>query len=1306
MMKNKTLTMKGVILTAFSLLCLHVVAQQDMTSRIKNPSFENGTTGWTQKNMAQQTNDAFGLKAGSKYLEKWTVRGNAVGSASLSQELTSLPAGKYELTVAAQNIQEDTPTSAQTGAYIFADDKTTTVTVRNTYTVAFTCITGSATIGFEAVNATGNWIALDNFRLALVSQDLSDELGAAIASAKQLYGSGTGNDASQLLTAINDAENTLQNTEADADAQAKAIIALEEAIDIYKRANASADSPLDMTDMITNPSFEIDGTTGWTNENMAVQGNNDFSIKNGSTYAEKWVAWGSAVGNAHISQTLTNMPSGRYQLKVAAQNIQQGSANTAQKGARIYANTHGADITVRKDYTLEFVLVSDQLEIGFKAEDATGNWIAVDNFRLLYISNGYDDIKNEFQDLIDKAEAMAKNHTNTTAHKSLQAAIAKARSAMQDNAGTEAWVEPARLLEAAYRTAETSLTVFTRLKAAIDEAIAIRDVQGDNGNAMSTYQAAIDAAQDVYDNGDSDDSAQAAIDALAKATFAFRVANGTGTVPTVATDSRFIRGATWAFGRSTVSGSNILEQGFCWSEQPNPTVTDSRTTEYMEQAGKIYWMRDLKPATVYYMRAYAITTGYAVGYGDVIKFATVPKGTITHGYNNGGDDATNDRINTAINTAIDYYWNNLTSIHDFGISVTYSAGIETADCSYGGNMRVGPKSSYQQAGTIMHEALHGIGVGTHNIWWSSEMRSDGNRGDWLGDRVTEAVRFWDNNNAAVITGDETHLWPYGCNGANEDTHNDNLYCMMGILAQALNEDGLPGSSKIGYALPYYAFTHDDDTKYYIKNEDEARGLLTACLVETDDHKLQWQEMTATQAQANDAAAWYLTFTPSNQYYQLRNAATGYYVTYASGFKTVKHTNPTSADNLHLMRGRVDVTMGEGYTDATPAYRGYYIIHPEASETPKVLTANTNGATTSTAFSIAKSATTQRWLILTADEMDDIENGAAKAIRNELTALIAQIRKVALTPHTELSAGADKKLDNELTAIANESEAIANGSQTNATDQLKTLIARANTAFTTFLGSVAAADREQPFDLSFMLQNPDFDTDATTGWTTAAEPGYGAGGVEFYQKGFNFYQTLSDMPAGDYLLCVQAFQRPGETDAAYTKYAAGTRDVTTMLYMGDATATIKHICDDKQPSALYNNGEWGSDKKLGDGTYVPNCMSGAAMYFEKGLYDNSVTWQNTTADATVSLGLRCTSADSYYWTMFDHFRLYYYGQDSTPVAIHDIQPADTEGQTSSPAAQWFSLDGRPYGATPTAKGIYVRRYTGQHTGHKVVQKRYR
>lgn len=675
--------------------------------------------------------------------------------------------------------------------------------------------------------------------------------------------------------------------------------------------------------------FETGDLTGWTSSGMGIQSNSIFSIKDGSIYVEKWTGRGYAVGDARLSQKLTNMPAGRYRLTAAAQNIQEDTPQKAQSGAWIFAGSHAEPVTVRNTYTLEFVQVADALEIGFEAKGATGNWLSVDNFRLEYISDDMTDVKTELSALIAQGDALDGKRMNTEAQQTLTQALAAARAALTAESG---YASVATALEAAIATATTSCEIFARLAAAI--ATANEEISVGSGSATATeaYQQAINAAQAVYDAAVTTDAqAEAAITALADAAFAFKVQNGSesGTAPTVTTDTRFIRGCTWAFGRSTVKGGNTLEEGFCWSEQPDPKVTDNRTTEYLNQAGKIYWIRDLKPATVYYMRAYAINKDYAVGYGDVIKVVTVPKGTVGHWCNNGGDEASNDRINYAINLSMDYYWNNLTSIHGFGISVSFGSGTPTADCSYGGSMRVGPSSSYQQPGTIMHEALHGIGVGTHGMWWNGEMRSGGNRGDWLGDRVTEAVRFWDNSTTAVITGDDTHLWPYGCNGAHEDTHSDNLYCMMGILAQALNEDGLPGSGEIGYALPYYAFNHEDGVKYYIKNEDESRGLRSAYLVETSDHQLQWKTMSAEEAAANDAAAWYLSFTPGNQYYQLRNAATGYYMTYASGIKTANHASATSADNFHLMRGRVDVD----------GHRGYYIIHPESSANPPCLIAN-------------------------------------------------------------------------------------------------------------------------------------------------------------------------------------------------------------------------------------------------------------------------------------------------------------------------------------------------------------------------------
>ena len=1254
----------------FAVLSISVLAQTDYTSKITNASFESGQTGWDVSSMSRQTNDVFTIKSGSAYMEKWTDKGKAVGNCSLSQSIANLVPGNYRLTAAAQNIQEDSPTSVQTGAYIFAGDKKTTVSIRDTYSVDFTYVSGSVDIGFAASGASGNWIAVDNFRLSLIDTNLSSALSDAINAATTIYGDGSGTDSASLLAAINSAKSVAADSSASGQQQADAIIFLNKAIENYQYANASASNPLNLTSLIQNNSFETGNFTGWTQTGLKFQSNSSFSIKNGTYYVEKWIDKGSAVGDARVSQTLSGMRPGKYILRVAGQNIQENYSSAVQTGAWIFANSNKLNVTTRKNYALEFVLVNDKLEIGFEAKNASGNWIALDNFRLEYIDDDFSLIKAEFNSLIAKAEALLEQRINASARQSLESAISTAKP-LADQSTSDGWSSAASKLESAISAATASSDVFSSLLSAIEKAQS--EIDASSASNKSEYQSSIDAARSIYESATTTDSgAQKAINDLITAAFAFKIANGSGSVPRVVTDSRFIKGSTWAFGRSTVSGSNIMEQGFCWSEDSNPTVLDNRTTEYLNQAGKIYWLRNLKPGRMYYMRAYAITESYAVGYGDVIKFSTVPKGTITHWYNNGGDEATNDRINYAIDTAIDYYWNNLSSIKGFGISVTYSPGTPTADCGYGGGMRVGANSSYQAVGTIMHEALHGIGVGTHGIWWSAEMRSDGDRGIWLGDRVTEAVRFWDNSTTATITGDNTHLWPYGCNGANEDTHNDNLYCMMGIIAQALNEDGLPGSSTIGYALPYYSFTQGDDVKYYIKNEDSDRGLYSSYLIETSAHALQWKAMTAEEAASNDAAAWYITFTPSNQYYQLKNAKTGYYMTYSnSTFKTVKRTSPTTADNIHLMRGRVDVDV-EGNK-----FRGYYFIHPESNATPPTLYANTAGKTGSQGFNISKSATTQRWLILTAEECQTFEAGSVKMEKEALNDLLKQLRTLAQTPHEETADGTDATFMSQISDIATA------GKEATTVTEINNLMTEAKADLNTFLSNVYVKETDKPFDLTFMMENPGFDSEPTSGWTTNATPNYGYQADEFYQSTFNFYQTLPNMPAGTYKLCAQAFMRPGPYSSVYAPYIAGTAKVTTQLYIGSTYADVCHICDDRQSTAPSSGCQ-----RMADGKYIPDNMQSGAAFFAKGLYESSVT-SELAAKGNLRVGIRGTNASSGYWTMFDNFRLYFYGLEPDMTGIDDIL-INKEMENGVVDGPVYNLQGQLMGGSIEGlpRGIYI------------------
>lgn len=732
--------------------------------------------------------------------------------------------------------------------------------------------------------------------------------------------------------------------------------------------------------------------------------------------------------------------------------------------------------------------------------------------------------------------------------------------------------------------------------------------------------------------------------------------------PTVVTDTRYARGATMAFGRiqsANANGSTISTRGFCCATNPNPTYDDIRSTSTISNNGVIYCLKDLQPATLYYMRAYAKASNGSVGYGEVIKFYTLPKGAITYTYNNGGDANANTRINNAAKQACQIF-SDLTCIKKhFGIG--YSAGTPTADCAYKDDpwINMGANSSYQRTGTIMHEMQHGLGVIPYSTQWNGDiMRSGNGTGDWLGDRVSDFLDFWDNTTGSRLHGDTQHMWPYGINGANEDDNSLKTYYANAMIGQALGEDGLQHRYST-FADPYYAFNQEDTIKYYLKNEDVNCGLYSAFLIPTSTGALRWRTMEKEQALQNDSAAWYITFTPNNQYYQLRNAATGQFLTYQNGFKTMTRTTMTADNDFHLMRGRIDVGSGEN------VQRGYWIIHPTGDWSPNCLTANANGSTTSQTFDLKNTATKQRWLILTADEILSFENGIIAQLKADITNLLEPVIALYNVPHTCTPANADQDFTDAISSIQ-QSLSTATSSL-----ELTPLTNEVWQAAQTFLNAATPTNTEKPFDLTFLIKNAGMN--ATDGWSVAPTINYSCG--EFYEKTFNMRQSFTKMPIGTYRLMMQGFQRPGTTADSYTDWAAGTNKVNAQLFAGSKNVKIAHIADFAQPNKLDSN-----DKKVGD-KYVPNTMQGASKYFAKELYENSVFV--TTTSASLSVGLRSTSMPTSYWCIFDNFRLHYFGSLTEEQILTTIKDASRDGTTNR---NIFDLQGRRV-MQPT-KGLYI------------------
>ena len=927
---------------------------------------------------------------------------------------------------------------------------------------------------------------------------------------------------------------------------------------------------------IENPDFGA-RFAGWVNTGkFTFSVGSNFSQKSGEVFLELWKSSGSKLGtNAGIKQTLRHLPAGTYTLVAGAQNLQQGAAGNQQTGAYLYAGKSQVEISDSAQYSVVFTAVENaSLDIGVKLQSCTGNWVAVDNFRLYY--------------------------------------------------------------------------------------------NGVNADSLAQEQARVD--EEV-------------------ATLRSNIENATGATPKVTTNPYVAMGSTILLGRSTVNtnGATIKERGFCWSTSPNPTIFDDKTTTCFTETGNLYRMEGLEPGTIYYVRAYALSGGYQLAYGDVVKVATLPKGSVTCQYDYKGDAETNYRINSAMQECV-WMYNNLCNIKGINLNVHYvpgaGAGGGTADCSYGGWMRVSQNTPYQQTGTLLHETNHGVGIGTTGEWYNNaNLRSNTSSGKWLGPRATKMVQFLENNDAAFMQGDGTHMWAgttsgtlkygYGINGAHEDSYqpsNQLLYWGNALITHAMHQDGIIATSSMGFAAPSYTFTQDDSTKYYIKVADETCGTLTRYLCTTATGILKYKDASAEEVVGDDTYAWYVTYNPRTALYHIQNVGSGKYFTYSStGIKTVTKTNgPTSSEEFMLMPARQKTAYGD--------YKGsaYWVIKNNQSGHPS-MQCSAAGSISATKFNASNSATNQQWFFLTSEEIEKVEKTAVSAMASELTALISNVRKVAEVPHVVRTEETSlETIDSDLEDILFIAESAEDYSSIS---RIQTHIDNVVTGLQDFLTNVSPASAAEPFDLTFLLVNPDFAT-SSAGWSISAD--WMNSCCEFYQTTFDFNQTTKiKLPKATYGVRVQAFQRPGTLDDLYYDYIQnGVNNVNAILYAKTKNVKLRNIYEEASKSRPH------SECLAIDNLYIPNTMSSAAAYFKKGLYDNSLLITTSTL-ATIKLGIKGTAGTGY-WTCFDNFRLFCYGgiDAETVTPVEAIQPANQ----SLHANVIYDLTGRRV-INPT-KGIYV------------------
>ena len=182
------------------------------------------------------------------------------------------------------------------------------------------------------------------------------------------------------------------------------------------------------------------------------------------------------------------------------------------------------------------------------------------------------------------------------------------------------------------------------------------------------------------------------------------------------------------------------------------------------------------------------------------------------------------------------------------------------------------------------------------------------------------------------------------------------------------------------------------------------------------------------------------------------------------------------------------------------------------------------------------------------------------------------------------------------------------------------------------------------DITRKIVNPSFDTGTSEGWTGNVTVSKDYKNCEAYEKTFDLYQDITNIPDGVYELSVLAFQRVGTNEVASAAHDNGTENITAFVYANDLETpfTSPYTYGMKAPS-----GGNPADYKYnlnGEDVYIPNSMQGMAAAIAGNPKAYTVTVPMLVEGGTLRIGVRAKKrpSNSHDWAIWDNFRLKYLG----------------------------------------------------------------
>lgn len=190
------------------------------------------------------------------------------------------------------------------------------------------------------------------------------------------------------------------------------------------------------------------------------------------------------------------------------------------------------------------------------------------------------------------------------------------------------------------------------------------------------------------------------------------------------------------------------------------------------------------------------------------------------------------------------------------------------------------------------------------------------------------------------------------------------------------------------------------------------------------------------------------------------------------------------------------------------------------------------------------------------------------------------------------------------------------------------------------------------DITRKIVNPSFDTGTSEGWTGNVTVSKDYKNCEAYEKTFDLYQDITNLPDGVYELSVLAFQRVGTNEDASKAHDAGTENITAVIYANDLETpfTSPYTYGMKEPS--------GGDPAdypyeiNGETVYIPNSMQGMAAAIAENPEAYTVTVPMLVEGGTLRIGVRAKKrpSNTHDWAIWDNFRLKYVGSKGDALNV--------------------------------------------------------